>query len=232
VSVFLTLAAIVIGVPTAAQTTAVPAGHWRGSINVPDNAVPIELDIARDAKGGWLGTFTSSDVKGLPLGNVTVDGRAVKLVAKLGQYSGTFNGVLSENGLALTGTYDTADGSYSIPFAVDRTGEAIIEPAPKNPKVTARLEGSWQGSLDVSGAPRRLLLKIQNQPDGTSSATINSLDAAGIDVPVRLSQQDSTVTIEIGVSSSRFVGTLGTDIVGAFSQGGATLPLTFKRLKP
>ena len=83
---YLALATLILA-PTfvRAQAPADPSGHWEGSINVPDNPVAVVIDIARNSRGAWAGTFTNprSEVKGLPLGGVAVDGRSVHLVLKV-----------------------------------------------------------------------------------------------------------------------------------------------------
>src|SRR4029079_5029564 len=59
--------------------TADLSGHWEGSIQAPGMEVAIEVDLARNSKGEVAGTFgqLAEHLTGLPLANVTVDGRAV-----------------------------------------------------------------------------------------------------------------------------------------------------------
>jgi hypothetical protein len=215
-----------------AQSVANPEGHWEGSINVPDAPVMVVIDLAKNAKGVLAGTFTNpkGDVKGLPLGGVAAEGKTVHLVLKVPDGSGAFDGVLSDDGKSITGRYNTDEGGYSIPFTLTRTGEAKIEAAPRNPAIGKELEGTWNGTVDVNGIQKHLVLTMSNQPDGTSSGTIVNNDGAGVEIPIGVAQKGTSVTLELKVMSASYAGTVsadGTEIVGTWTQGALALQLTF-----
>src|ERR1700687_5498629 len=83
-----------------AQTTADPSGHWEGTISAPFGEVRIEVDLAKNAKGELAGAFGQPaqelegrvipKLKGLPLSNVAVKGRAVTLEIKVTAAGGRF----------------------------------------------------------------------------------------------------------------------------------------------
>ena len=78
----------------------------------------------------------------------------------------------------------------------------------------------------------RLVLKMANQPDGTATGTIVSLDGSGVEIPIAMTQKASNVTIDVASVGASYVGVLnaaGTELAGTWTQGPATLPLTFKR---
>src|SRR5580704_1024032 len=77
-----------------AQTAVDPSGHWEGAIQVPQMDLNIEIDLAKNSKGELMGTFGNPGerLKGLPLANVAVDGRAVTFEIKAGSGGGTFRG--------------------------------------------------------------------------------------------------------------------------------------------
>lgn len=83
-----------------AQTAIDPSGHWEGAAQVPNMAVKIEIDLAKNSKGELAGTFgqPAQGVKGLPLATVAVEGRSVRFVVKGGPDVSTFAGVLSDDG--------------------------------------------------------------------------------------------------------------------------------------
>ena len=222
-----------------AQTAAEPldpwAGHWEGTAQIPNMEMKIEIDLAKNSKGELAGTFgnPAQNVKGLPLSTVAVEGRSVRLVLKAGKEVSTFVGVLSADGKSISG--DASQGAESVPFSLTRTGDARIAPAPKSPPIGKELEGTWNGTLDVGERHVRLVLKMANQPDGTATGTIVSLDGSGMELPIAMTQKASSVTIDVTSVGISYVGVLnaeGTELVGKWTEGSAVLPLTFRRAAP
>ena len=220
-----------------AQTAVDPSGHWTGAIHVPafDNnqarEVNIEVDLARNAKGVLAGTYgqPAGGVKGLPLSAVAVDGNSITFELKVSD-GGLFRGTLSD-AATMSGAFTTSQGGYSIPFSLTRTGDARIAPAPKSAPIGKELEGTWNGTLEVGGKQERLVLKMANQPDGTATGTILDIDGSRVEIPIAMTQNASNVTIDVASVGGSYVAVLngGTELVGTWTQGPATLPLTFKR---
>ena len=88
---------------------------------------------------------------------------------------------MSEDGRSIAGKF--AQAGYSMPFALTRTGDAKIEATPKSATIGKALEGTWSGTLDVSGVQRQLVLTLANQPDGTSDGR-NVLSALSARTPI------------------------------------------------
>ena len=217
-----------------AQTAVDPAGHWEGTIQVQDTMMNIEIDLTRDTKGEWAGTFgqPAQQVKGLPLSSVAVEGRHLKILLKGGPQPTTFQGTVSDDGKSMKG--DAAQGGYTIPFTLARTGEARITAAPKNAAIGKELEGTWNGALDINGAQMRLIVKMANQPDGTAAGTAVSPDGSGVEIPIGITQKGSNVTIDVIAVGASFVGVLndaGTELTGTWTQASNTLPLTLRHAK-
>jgi hypothetical protein len=216
-----------------AQSAVNPSGHWEGSVQVPDNPVKVEIDLAKNAKGELGGTVNNvtENVQGIPLTSVSIDGKTIRIVIKSGNAPGAFDGVLSDDGKTITGNYNTDEGGYSIPFSLTRTGDAKVEAPPsKSPPIGKELEGIWNGTLDVAGTRKRLVLTMSNQPDGSSTGNIVSLDAGGVEIPISIAQKGTSVTVDVKMVNGSFTGTLsadGTALVGTWTQGALVLPLTF-----
>lgn len=220
-----------------AQSAVDPSGHWTGAVHVPAfdqnpaREVAIEVDLARDASGALAGTFgqPAQGVKGLPLSAIAADGTSIAFEIRVSD-GGIFNGTFSD-ATTMSGRFVTTQGGHAIPFSLRRTGDAWIAPAPKNAAIGKELEGTWNGSLDVGGTSKRLVLKIANQPDGTAIATIVDLDGSGIEIPIAVTQQAAHVALDIAVVGGSYAGVLhaGTQLVGTWTQGPVTLPLSFKR---
>lgn len=92
-------------------------------------------------------------------------------------------------------------------------------------------EGSWQGTLDA-GQKLRLALTLTKNADGTYSGKVDSIDQ-GSTIPIDvISVNGDSVRLELKIIGAVFEGKLNADaseLTGQFSQGGAVLPLTFKR---
>jgi Peptidase family M23 len=92
-------------------------------------------------------------------------------------------------------------------------------------------EGSWQGTLDA-GQKLRLALTLSKNSDGTYSGRVDSLDQGSI-IPIDVvTVNGDFVRVELKTVGAVFEGKLNADsseLSGQFSQGGAVLPLTFKR---
>ncbi len=91
----------------------------------------------------------------------------------------------------------------------------------------------WQGALDVSGMKLRLVLKISQAPDGTLTATLDSIDQGAMNLPVdSIIIEGKTMRFEMKQIGGSYEGTFnkdGTEVSGQWKQGGASLPLVLKR---
>jgi hypothetical protein len=237
----LLIAASLLAMPARlsfAQSTADPTGHWTGAIHVPpfngagSREVAIEIDLTVNAAGVLGGTFTQADqgVRGLPLSNVSREGGTISFEIKANG-GGLFRGTQAD-ATSISGEFVTTQGGFNIPFDLKRTGEARIAPAPRNPPIGKELEGTWSGTIDVGGKPERLVLKMSNQADGTATGTIQDIDGSNVEIPVAMTQKASTLTIDLAVVSASYTAVLNADneLVGTWTQGPLSLPLTFKRV--
>ena len=218
-----------------AQGAADPSGHWEGTLKVPQMELTVEIDLARDSRGVFAGTFSqpAQGVKGLPLSSVTVEAPAVRFVVKGGTEPATFDGALSADGLSISGT--VKQGGFTIPMNLSRTGDARIAPPPRSAPIAKALEGTWNGTLDVNGVPMRLVVKMVNQPDGTASGTVVSPDGSGVEIPIGIVQNGSSVTIDVasvGASYAAVLNPAATEMAGTWTQGPASFPLTLRAAKP
>jgi hypothetical protein len=221
--------------PSYAQASVDPSGHWAGAIHVPpfngagSREVPIEIDLATNAGGVLGGTFSQPDqnVKGLPLSNVSRDGATVSFEIKTNG-GGVFRGTQADT--SMSGEFVTTQGGFNIPFDLKRTGEARIAPAPKSPRIGKELEGTWNGAIEVGAKAERLVLKMTNQSDGTSSGTIQDIDGSNVEIPVAMTQKASSLTIDLAVVGASYAAVLNADneLVGTWTQGPLSLPVTFK----
>jgi hypothetical protein len=229
--VFYVMAVFSMSTPlSVAQATA--GGHWEGSIQVPGQELQVAVDLKGDGKK-WEGTIAIpvQGLKGFPLSEISVQGDAVGFAMKGVPGVPTFKGTLSKDGKSLAG--DFSQGGGTVPFALTRTGEARFDPPPKSTPITADLEGSWEGPLDVQGKVLRLVVKISRQPDGTGTGTLISVDQGNAEIPIAAVQQaGAKVKLLVPMIVGTFDGELKEgQLAGTWSQGPGSWPLALKRSK-
>jgi hypothetical protein len=222
--------------PLLGQAAVDPSGHWTGAIHVPAyngasaREIGIDVDIAKTAGGGLEATFgqPAQNIKGLPLGKVSLDGKAISFELKANG-GGLFKGTVAD-AKKISGEFITTEGGFAIPFDLARTGDAQIQAAPRSAAIGKEFEGTWSGTIAVDGKKERLVLKMANQQDGTATGTILDLDGSNVEIPVGITQKAANVTIEVAAVSASFTGVLnGDELSGSWKQGPLTLPLTFTR---
>jgi hypothetical protein len=224
-------ALLVVLVPSLrAQTAADPSGHWEGAIQAPDVEVRIEVDLTRNGNGELAGTISipANTLKGLPLSSVTVENGAVTFDVRLAG-GGRFQGEILADGKSLSGVF--AGQAGTAPFSLTRTSDARIEAPPKSAPIGEEVQGMWNGTLEVDGG-RRLLLKMSNLPDGTSTGSVVSIDEGGLEIPVAIIQEGARLTLDMRMVGGSYTGALngaGTELVGTYTTPRSTLPLTFRR---
>jgi len=201
---------------------------------MPEMMLQIEINIDRNTNGQLVATFGQPEqgVKGLPFSSIAIEGRTLRLVLKSGPTTSTFEGTLASDGEELSGTATQA--GLSAPFSLTRKGDARIAPAPRNAAISRQLEGTWNGAIDVNGTLQRLIIKMANQPDGTAAGTVMSPDGSGVEIPIAITEEGSSVALNVPSVGASFAGELNgtrTEIAGTWAQSGMKLPVTFTRAK-
>jgi len=228
----LALVCLTIAAPLRAQSMADPTGHWEGAFDLPNFKMPLAFDLARRANGGLEGTMTSAteNIDGLPLQTVSLDGRLVHIVIASGSGKGEFSGVLTADGKTISGAFNV--NGMSAPIDFTRTGDARID-RPVSAPIGKELEGVWNGVLDVGGKQMRVVLRMVNHPDGTSTGVVINLDGGNIEIPVSAIRQNAAnVIVEIRAVGGSYSGTLdanGSELAGTWTERAFSAPLALRR---
>lgn len=228
-ALFVTIAVVLCSSAASAQSVD-PSGHWIGSVTMPNMEIEFELDLAKGAGGQVTGAITmpGQKVVGLPLSKVESNGLSLIFQARSDQ---TFTGMLAADGGTITGYYSIQD--YTFPFALKRMGAARFEPPARNAAISSDFEGSWNGTLLLNNTRMRVLLKVANRPDGTSTASLTNLDEGSLEIPaVSITATGAQLTLGFKAVEARLVGTLNADrseLTGTLTQGPATMAATFTR---
>jgi hypothetical protein len=213
-----------------AQPASDPSGHWEGAIAAPTGEVRIELDLARSAGGQLAGTFgqPARKLKGFPLSTVSMKDAVLSFELAAGS-NARFQADVAADGRSMSGTFEGLGGP--LPFTMTRTGEPRTYAAPTSAAVSKELEGTWSGTISVDGG-LRLILKLTNRPDGTSTGVIVSVDQGGFEMPVAIAQKGSALTLDVPMVGATYVAALNErgELVGTYNTAqGQELPLNFVR---
>src|ERR1700733_14163696 len=108
------------------------------------------------------------------------------------------------------------------------------ESPPAGKAASQPLVGNWLGTLKVGAVSMRLAVTVTAKPDGSYSGTLNSLDQDATPHPLdEVSLKQNSVRFVFKRARLVIEGTLneaGTQIAAKLNQGGAALPMEFKRL--
>ena len=96
--------------------------------------------------------------------------------------------------------------------------------------------GNWEGTLDAGDQGKlRVVLHVTQAKDGSLSATMDSPDQNATGIPVtKITYKEPSLHFESESIQGSYDGKMNkenSEIAGNWSQGGATLPLVFKRVK-
>jgi hypothetical protein len=99
-------------------------GDWQGKLNTGAISLRLVFHIKADAAGKLSATMDSPDQSayGLPVGDVTIDGKAVKLA--LPTVNGMLTGTLDDSGKVITGRWD--QGGASLPITLSLSDTPIL----------------------------------------------------------------------------------------------------------
>jgi hypothetical protein len=222
---------VVCARPATAQSNADPLGRWLGSIQAPFGEVSIELNFVRTAQGALAGTFDNpKQGVALPLAGITIDGNTMTFELRATAGGGTFTGALSSDGKAISGNFKTGD--VLVPFIVARSGEARAGILPVNAPIAKAFEGTWAATLVADGNAIPVVLTLANETNQTATGTLVNA-TSGLELPLTMKQEGEMLSLTHAAVGPKFfsgkVNAEGNALVGTFTQGAVTIPLTFAR---
>lgn len=100
------------------------------------------------------------------------------------------------------------------------------------PRPDSDLQGYWEGEVGTGTNAVPVDLKIAEDADGTFRAEGDSPTQGTAGTPVTVSYNRPNVTVAVATGGGRFAGTINdakTEIVGTWSQNGASIPATIRR---
>ncbi len=200
---------------------------WEGKLKIrPGFELLLIVRAKLEAHKPPVATLDSPDegLSGLELSSVVVDDSRFAFELKVS--AAKFDGKMNESKTEATGTW-TQRGAV-LPLSFAKKDKATPQPKPVGP------EQIWEGKIDTgAGLKLRLVLRVQKTDLGGIVAKLDSPDQGAKGLKVNSVTLDKTkLAFELKLINATYEGKLsaaGDEAVGTFIQGGAKLPLTFKK---
>ncbi|MFC0539668.1 alpha/beta hydrolase family protein [Pelagicoccus mobilis] len=223
---------------TTSLSAALPeAGLWKGKINIPGSGLPIEVTLSESESGEWSGTIDipAQNLRGFTLSEVKVSDEGVGFAMQGVPGKPTFFGKLDATGNSIEG--DFSQGGQKLTFSLAKAVEgetAAIQAVPEKGIPGEGVTGDWLGVLSVPPVSLRLAVQVSGSASEGFSGSLVSLDQGSTKLDMdSVADSDGVFTFTINRVGGSFTGELssdGSEIVGEWTQGGHTRPLTFLRV--
>ena len=230
-NVFLAIALL----PTLA-CGATTAGRWEGVVDVPGRPLPLVVDLAPGADGGWTGSIIlpGLGIKGAPFFHLSAEAGSVafdlgRLLASPSDGPATFTAHVNADG-AMHGEMRQA-GNVAR-FTMARTGPPQVEAPPRSTPVAADLARTWRGDFELGGYPRYVTLSFENHGNAGATAVLVVVGKTTTSVPIeRVLQEGANVRIESQAMAIAFEGRLdgaSGELQGTIEIGSIERPLVLR----
>jgi len=221
----LCLAVAAIAAASAAYAQNI-VGDWEGTLPADPSNLHLLVHIAKSADGAYQGTMdcTEQGLKGLTISSFILDGP--KVTFRVGDVHGSFEGKISADGNSMEGTWTQSRALALVLKRVQARAAGLSKPVQP-----AEIAATWLGTVNAGPVPATLVLHLA-ATEGGLSATMDSPGQALTGVPVKeikLEGAELALTVGRGAIRAEISGDLQA-MTGTFSQGGASLPVAFKRV--
>lgn len=220
------------------------SGHWEGTYTLPEQNMPIVVDLVCNDRGEWTGSmgFPDDRVEGIELADIKITGRSV-FFASREKVSG-IQAELSEDGSTMKGGFLIAYlRTAPVPLTLRRVAEARVKAGPPSTPVASELLGTWSGVVKYGRASsetdlpasRTLPVRftIEATPGGVARGSMtHPYDSAKKVALTTVSQNGAEVRLEGRSVMAVFTGRLrGSELAGEWKQFGTdAVPLTLTKL--
>jgi RNA polymerase sigma factor (sigma-70 family) len=212
-------------------------GAWEGTVEIAQAKYKMRVvfNVVKTNRT-YAATIDSVDqgIGGVPVTMIAYNYPSVRMETKT--IGGSFDGSLDTNSSVMSGRWK--QGPINVPLVLKRTEQPSAVVGALNEEDYAQRAGSevqglWKGTLTINGVPLRLNFKISEQPAGTFSARVDSVDQGANNMPASsVSYKNRSLKVELAAIDGAFEGNVGPgsrEIAGTWSQMGQKWPLTLKR---
>jgi hypothetical protein len=211
------------------------AGRWEGIVQVPGRELTLIIDLGQGNGGAWSGSITSPDLnlKGVAAAELRVESPEVSF---------SLNGVLTprdaappqirarlEEGAKMRGEFVQAGNRAN--FALTRTGPPQVEAPRRSTAIVPELEGTWLGSYELLGYPRKVTLKLHNRGADGAAADFVIVGRRENILPVDyVAQEGDFLIVDSSATGLGFTGRTQKGVLeGTITQGALEIPVQLRR---
>ncbi len=214
-------------------------GRWEGRILIPDNELPVVVDLALGPAGSWTGSIVipGLGIKGVALSNLMVTGTGVSFDLGNVLRSPTLGpaGFSAQLRAGDTMAGEMRQAGNIAKFAARKTGPAQVESPPQSTPVRRDLEDRWLGEFELGGYPRHVTITLENHADAGATAKLVIVGKMTNDLPVDLViQQGDMLRLESQATQITFEGRVvvaADEIRGTIELGSIERPLVLRRAR-
>jgi hypothetical protein len=232
-----TIIALLLCTPALAGAAGEPAGRWEGAIRIPGRELPLIVDLASRAGGGWTGSLIMPGfgLSGAPMSNIVVGTADVAFDLGGALRSPTYGpasfSAHIEGDDRMTGEFRQA-GNVA-PFTLNKVGRAQVETPARSTAVRRELEAAWTGEFMLGDYPRNVTITVANHAGGAATAAFVVVGKQTTDLPVELVVEEGDfLRIESPAKGVTFEGRFARDrdeIAGSIELGSFELPVVLRR---
>jgi len=221
---------------TTRTTAALAAmqGNWEGTLDVQNAKLRLVLKIFK-TNDTYQAVMQSIDQGSADIPIPKLSARPRSIHFALPALDADFQGTLDSDQTAMSGTFKQLKHSY--PLTLTRTEApdtaASLSPQDYAPKAGSDLQGDWEGTLGHGNLALHLSLKIAEPSPGTFQAQLDDPDQGSMNLhATSMTYLAPKVHLQWDAFNAMFDGEVNNQdnkLVGAWTQGGHKLPLTFRR---
>jgi hypothetical protein len=207
-------------------------GAWEGTLQVGKVDLRLGLRIAEPAPGTYRAQMDSVDqgARNLPVTSLTYHKPAIRL--EMTSIKGVFEGNVSGRDDEIAGTWTQMGKKFPLTFRrVQANASSTADELDYGQGNRFEVEGHWKGVLEINRLTLHLVFHIARLPDGSYSATLDSIDQGATGIPATAAEfTRPNVRLEWKALDGVFAGKLENGrLAGTWSQGKTTLPLKLER---
>jgi hypothetical protein len=224
------------------QTTT-PAGHWEGTIDLPQKQVRVSVDLDRNAGGKWAGSVGFPDLGGSASAFTSAIVRDATVSLQSMESLCGLDGTMAADGSTIKGEFLSAQlRSVPVPMQLKRTSAPPSAPAAGNSRIAAEAQGTWEGSFRIlktweggdppEGTTIQLRIRLAGTESGATGGARGVFPNQNNELPVTaIVQSGDRLQFEIKAAGAVFKARLkGGELTGEWSQFNSDpVSLTLKR---
>ncbi len=223
------------------QSATTPAGHWEGTIDLPQKQVRVAADLVQNPDGKWAGSVGFPDLGGTAarLTSIIVKGAMVSVQSM--EALCALDGTVAADGSTIKGEFVSALlRSVPVPMRLKRVGEARLKPPAGNGSISGDVQGVWEGALRIprtweggdppEGTTLQLRIRLAAGEGGATGIFPNQKTESPI---TGIAQDGRRVQFEVKASGAFYKAELkGGELTGQWSQFNSDpVSLTLKRVR-